>query len=144
MYVTFEWPFQQSKAFISLVKATMSKLQGYCQKFQDGIFGKMEKFFNKFGHKVASHPFITILITLFISGLLMIGFVRFRSEQDRTELWIPTNSELYMNSKWLNEKFPSKTRVQQFMLVSENGDNVLTTKNFKLLLTISEAIAELR
>ena len=104
----------------------------------------MEKFFNKFGRKVASHPIITILITLFISGLLMIGFVRFRSEKDRTELWIPTNSELYMNSKWINEKFPSKTRVPQFMLVSENGDNVLTRKNFKLLLLISKAISELR
>ena len=122
----------------------MSQSQRCCQKFQDGIFGNMEKFFNKFGHKVASHPFITILITLFISGLLMIGFVRFRSENDRTELWIPTNSELYMNSKWINEKFPSKSRVQQFMLLSENGENVLTRKNFKKLLFISKGISELR
>ena len=123
----------------------MTQSQGNCcQKFQDGIFGNMEKFFNKFGHKVASHPFITILITLFISGLLMIGFVRFRSENDRTELWIPTNSELYMNSKWINEKFPSKSRVQQFMLLSENGENVLTRKNFKKLLFISKGISELR
>ena len=122
----------------------MTKLKGCCQKFQDGIFGNMEKFFNKFGHKVASYPFITILITLFISGLLMTGFIRWRSENDRTELWIPTNSDLYLNSKWLNDNFPSKSRIQQFMLVSENGQNVLTKENFKLLLTISQDISNLR
>ena len=74
----------------------------------------------------------------------MIGFIRWRSENDRTELWIPTNSDLYLNSKWLNDNFPSKSRIQQFMLVSENGQNVLTKENFKLLLTISQDISKLR
>ena len=116
----------------------------YCQKFQDIVFGNMEKFFNKLGYKVAKHPFIAILISVSIAGLLMVGFVRWRSETDQTELWIPTNSELYQNNKWLSKTFPSKTRVQQYMLVSENGDNVLTKTNILKLAGISKDISNLR
>ena len=69
--------------------------KGCCQKFQDVVFGNMEKFFNKLGYKVAKHPFIAILISISIAGLLMVGFVRWRDETDLNELWIPSNSELY-------------------------------------------------
>ena len=116
----------------------------YCQKFQDIVFGNMEKFFNKLGYKVAKHPFIAILISVSIAGLLMVGFVRWRNETDASELWVPSNSEWYQNYKWLSETFPSKTRYQQYMLVSENGDNVLTKINMLKLAGISKAISNIR
>ena len=114
-----------------------------CQKFQDVIFGNMERFFKGFGHKVASHPFITILISLMVAGILMVGLVRYRSETDQNELWVPTNSDLYDNNKWKAANFPSKIRFQQYMLISEKGDNVLTKKNFLKLVEISKAINDL-
>ena len=115
-----------------------------CQKCQDVVFGNMEKFFNKLGYKVAKHPFIAILISISIAGLLMVGFVRWRSETDQNELWVPSNSELYQNNQWLSKTFPSKTRIQQYMLASENGDNVLTKINVLKLAGISKAISNLR
>ena len=114
-----------------------------CQKFQDVIFGNMERFFKGFGHKVASHPFITILISLMVASVLMVGLVRYRSETDQNELWVPTNSDLYDNNKWKAANFPSKIRFQQYMLISEKGDNVLTKKNFLKLVEISKAINDL-
>ena len=114
-----------------------------CQKFQDVIFGNMERFFKGFGHKVASHPFITILISLMVAGILMVGLVRYRSETDQNELWVPTNSDLYDNNKWKAANFPSKIRFQQYMLISEKGDNVLTKKNFLKLVEISKNINDL-
>ena len=74
----------------------------------------------------------------------MVGFVRWRSENDRNELWVPANSDLYKINKWMEEKFPSTTRFQQYMLVTENGDNILTKANFQLLLAISKNISTLR
>ena len=55
----------------------MSQLKDYCKKIQDGIFGYMEKCFNEFGCEKPLHTLFTILITLLISGLLMISFLRF-------------------------------------------------------------------
>ena len=57
----------------------MSQLKDYCKRIQDGIFGYMEKCFNEFGCEKALrlHTLFTILITLLISGLLLIGFLRF-------------------------------------------------------------------
>ena len=60
-----------------LCKAIMSQLKDYCKKIQDGIFGYMEKCFNEFGCEMSLHALFTILITLLISGLLMLGFLRF-------------------------------------------------------------------
>ena len=64
-----------------------------CQKFQDVVFGNLEKFFKKFGSLVGNYPYITILISLVISGLLAIGFLAFRKEMDMVELWVPDESE---------------------------------------------------
>ena len=55
----------------------MSQLKDYCKKIEDGIFGYMEKCFNRFGCEMSLHALFTILITLLISGILMIGFLRF-------------------------------------------------------------------
>ena len=55
----------------------MSQLKDYCKKIQDGIFGYMGKCFNEFGCEMSLHTLFIILITLLISGLLMISFLRF-------------------------------------------------------------------
>ena len=109
-----------------------------CQKFQDVVFGNMEKCFKKFGTKVGASPYITILISLVVSGLFMIGFIQFRDELDMVELWVPDESEFYKNNKWVHDNFHQFEREQHYLLASKNNENVLTKDNFKLLLSISK------
>ena len=108
-----------------------------CQKFQDVVFGNMEKFFKKFGSLVGNYPYITILISLVISGLFMIGFLAFRQEMDMVELWVPDETEFYKNNKWVHDNFHSSERIQHYLVASKNGANILTKDNFKILLNIS-------
>ena len=109
-----------------------------CQKFQDGVFGNMEKGFQKFGTLVGGSPYITILIGLLVSGLFMIGLIQFRDEEKMVELWVPDESEFYNNYKWVKEHFHSTERLQHYLLVSRNNKNVLTRDNLELMLTISK------
>ena len=104
----------------------------------------MEKFFDKLGNQVAKKPLITILISVTLAGLLMIGLIRYREETDKNELWLPTNSDTYRQSKWLEKMFPSTRRFQQYMLASKSGENVLTKDNLLMLVDVSEDITNIR
>ena len=114
-----------------------------CQKFQDVVFGNMEKLFKKFGCIVGAHPYITILISFGISGLFMIGFVCFRDERDMIELWVPDESEFYKNNKWVDENFHSSERLQHYLLATKDNANILTKDNFKRLLSISKNMSDI-
>ena len=115
-----------------------------CKKFQHVIFGSMEKFFDKLGNQVAKKPLTTILISVTLAGLLMIGLIRYREETNKNELWLPSNSDTYRQSKWLEKMFPSTTRFQQYMLASKSGENVLTKDNLLMLVDVSEDITNIR
>ena len=95
------WKAFLTKAFIALARKKMpggKKDGNCCQKFQDGVFGNMEKGFQKFGTLVGGSPYITILIGLLVSGLFMIGLIQFRDEEEMVKLWVPDESEFYNKS----------------------------------------------
>ena len=79
-----------------------------------------------------------------VAGSFMIGIIKHREETDKNELWIPSNSAEYKNNKWLENMFPSKTRIQQYMLVSKNENNMLTKSNLLMMLEISQNITYVR
>ena len=126
------------------VKDKQNIMKVCCKKFQDLVFGNMERFFDTLGYQVAKYPFIAILISVLVAGSFMMGIIKHREETDKNELWIPSNSAEYKNNKWLENMFPSKTRIQQYMLVSKNKNNVLTKSNLLMMLDISQNITNVR
>ena len=104
-----------------------------CGSIQRAIFGNMERFFGWFGQKVAKYPHWTVLGVLVFAGLVSCGFLLLESETEQLELWVPTDSDFYRNSKWISETFPSNSRGQSFILATTNGANILTKANLILL-----------
>ena len=115
-----------------------------CQKIQQTIFGNLERFFKWFGEIVAKFPLIVIPISLTFMALTCLGIMNIYEETDQLELWVPSNSEFYENTKWLETAFPSNLRVQQFMLISKNEENVLTKANLQFLAKINKDIGALK
>ena len=115
-----------------------------CQKIQNGIFGNLERFFKWFGEIVARYPLLVIPGSLTFMALCCIGILNLYEETEQLELWVPTDSEFYHNAKWLEEAFPSNVRPQSFMLLTNDGSNILTKKNMQFLAKVNKDIANLQ
>lgn len=113
---------------------------GCCVSVQNAIFGNMERFFCKFGQVVAKFPIWFILGSLFFFGLCCIGFTLLENETDQNELWVPTDSDFYRNTKWTQETFPSTFRFNTFMMVTKDGGDILTKSNLDLMRSIIDYI----
>ena len=82
--------------------------------------------------------------SLIFAGLTSLGFLLLESETEQDNLWIPSNSDFKSNQEWLSKTFPSNVRAQQFMLVTENEENILTKSNLELMNDIMKNISDLR
>ena len=118
--------------------------KAFCLTVQNAVFGNMERFYLWFGEKVAKYPGYVVLGCLIFAGLCSLGFLLLESETDQLELWVPTDSDFYRNNKWISKTFPSKMRAQQFMLISENDENIITKANLDLLNNIMKDISKIR
>ena len=118
--------------------------KAFCLTVQNAVFGNMERFYLWFGEKVAKYPGFVVLGCLIFAGLCSLGFLLLESETDQLELWVPTDSDFYRNNKWISKTFPSKMRAQQFMLISENDENIITKANLDLLNNIMKDISKIR
>ena len=87
---------------------------------------------------------VYVLGCLIFAGLCSLGFLLLESETDELELWVPTDSDFYRNNKWIEETFPSSTRVQQMMLVTKDNTNILTKSNLNIMHDILKEIYKLR
>ena len=96
--------------FSFCLKVAMKGPKVCCLAIQNAIFGNMERFFLWFGQKVTKYPGWVILGCLIFAGLCSLGFLLLESETDQLELWVPTDSDFYRNSKWISETFPSNQR----------------------------------
>ena len=126
-------------------------MKGPCLILQNAIFGNMERFYLWFGKKVAKHPGYVILCCLIFAGFCCAGTFLSKSETDELELFVPRNSDFYRNSKWIEGNFPSKFRVQEFIMVSTGkpwqwyyGENIVTKSNLDLLNNIMKNISRIR
>ena len=104
----------------------------------------MERFYLWLGEKVAQHPLWVILGSIVFAVLCSSGVFLIESETEELQLWIPVNSDFYVNSEWISLNIPSKTRAQQFIIVTENDENILTKANLYLLNDIMKNISKLR
>ena len=93
---------------------------------------------------MAKYPLIVIPVSLTFMALTCLGIMNIYEETEQLELWVPTDSEFYDNTKWLQTTFPSDVRVQSIMLVTKNEENILTKENLLFLVNVSKAITELK
>ena len=77
----------------------------------------------RLGYAVGSFPVLTILLSLFVAGALMVGFIRFQQENRPEELWIPTNVDTVDNLNLVYYYFPEVTRGSYLIITAGNDDD---------------------
>lgn len=85
-------------------------------------------FFFRLGKLVGKSPWITILISLVLTGACSSGLIKFTEESRGEKLWVPQNSISIEHQNWVDEHFPSKSRAALFLFI---GNNVLTPEVLK-------------
>ena len=73
------------------------------RKISQWIVQKLEKFFAWYGGYVAQRPIIMILSCCIVTCLALIGMVGFKMENEPIRLWVPDNSDIAKNFKWLGK-----------------------------------------
>ena len=80
-------------------------------------------YFCRLGKLVGGSPWITILISLILSGSCLIGLMEFTQESRGEKLWTPEDSLAQKHKNWVDANFPTEVRVSIALVVA--GD-VLT------------------
>ena len=80
-------------------------------------------FYYRLGYAVASHPLITIFLSLLVCGVCGIGLVRYESTIDDAKLWVPKTSRVLPEKAWRDKTFPEDDRFTSYIV---SAHNVLT------------------
>ena len=80
------------------------------------------------GKTVGGSPWITILISLVVCGVCLIGVLKFTRENREDKMWVPQHSTAQRHRTWVDKNFPAKMRVSSVLIVA---DNVLTPEVMK-------------
>ena len=102
---------------------------------------RLEGLFAWYGGFVASRPLTLMLTCVLVTGLVMIGLINYRTENNRYKLWIPDDSDFVKNFAWLEEHSPPDARFNSVLLTSD--DNVLTPATLLHMLKIHEKVMNL-
>lgn len=113
---------------------------GCLKKVSNFITGSLEKGFYRLGKLVGGSPWITILISLIVSGLCLVGLIEFTQESRGDKLWTPADSLAQKHKTWVDANFPTELRVSVVLLVA--GD-VLTPVILKEALMIHNKVKQL-
>ena len=83
------------------------------------------------------------LILASLSGIRLA--FEWSSETESSELWVPRDSDFYINKKWLRENYPSSTRGSFIIVkVKDDSQNILTNENLKFLLKIHQVVGSVK
>ena len=83
------------------------------------------------------------LILASLSGIRLA--FEWSSETESSELWVPRDSDFYLNKKWLRENYPSSTRGSFIIVkVKDDSQNILTNENLKFLLKIHQVVGSVK
>jgi len=107
----------------------------------EGIVHTLERFFYWYGLQISRHPLPVILICIVSTGLVGIGMLRYREENNAFKLWIPDNSDFVTDYGWLEENAPPDIRFNSLLVVNE-GSNVLNAETLSHMLSIHKRISE--
>lgn len=104
------------------------------------ITGSLENGFYRLGKLVGGSPWITILISLIVSGSCLIGLMEFTQESRGDKLWTPEDSLAQKHKNWVDANFPTEVRVSIALVVA--GD-VLTPLILKEALMIHQKVKQI-
>ncbi|XP_078353441.1 NPC intracellular cholesterol transporter 1-like isoform X2 [Oculina patagonica] len=104
------------------------------------ITSSLEKGFYRLGKAVGGSPWITILISLVVSGGCIIGALKFTQENRADKLWTPEDSIAQRHKEWVQENFPAEVRVSTVLLVAKN---VLTPETMKTALMVHRRVTQI-
>lgn len=76
--------------------------------------------FSRLGVKVATYPVWTIIICMAVCGLFGIGMKDFKQTTEDAELWVPGDSRIQLERKWVLDKFPRITRYASLIITEVN------------------------
>lgn len=68
-------------------------------------------------------PWTVILCTFLMAALCGLGMIRFELKDSSEPIWIPEDSDVLKNQRWVEEKFPLNYRYNMYIVTA---DNVLT------------------
>ena len=75
---------------------------------------------HRVGFTIANQPVITIIVSLIIPGLLSVGMIEFKFDEDFAELLLPPTSRIFPERDWVEEHVPYEQRPIRLILKNEN------------------------
>jgi len=81
----------------------------------------LDRIFSRIGTTCATYPGITIAVSVFVIGLMSIGWNKFSVETDPVRLWVAPTSEAAQEKAFFDENFGPFYRANQAFLVNDTG-----------------------
>ena len=107
------------------------------QRISDFITGGLERIFYRLGKNVGGKPWLTIILSLILSVLCLLGLLNFQKEGRIEKMWVPERSQALKDKVWVEARFPEKFHSSVFIL---QHDNVLTVENLRKMMEIHSRI----
>jgi len=61
-----------------------------------------------------------VLCTFFVSALFGLGMIRFEQKDSSEPIWVPEDSVVLSNEKWVEKNFPVKHRYNMYIVTADN------------------------
>ena len=79
----------------------------------------------RLGKRVGAKPWLTIILSLILSAVCLLGLLNFQKEGRIEKMWVPEESQALKDKVWVEARFPEKFHSSVFIL---QHDNVLTVE----------------
>ncbi|GBP37965.1 NPC intracellular cholesterol transporter 1 [Eumeta japonica] len=80
----------------------------------------VEQVFYNLGIKVAQNPWKTVVVSWLFVLLSCLGLIQFHIEKNPMNLWVPPESDFFIDTQWYMEKFGNGFRFQKVLATAEN------------------------
>lgn len=90
---------------------------------------------------MAENPKKTICLSWLTVAICCLGFMNFYQERDPLKLWVPSNSQFLVNTKFIMNKFGEGMRKQNVLIVA---DDVLRPEVMQKLDIINKEINDIK
>ncbi|CAB4000186.1 Hypothetical predicted protein, partial [Paramuricea clavata] len=114
-----------------------SNEKGILKKLSHIITSSIENFFYRLGKTVGGSPWITILVSLMVCAVCMVGFLRFEQESRGEKLWVPSDAKAQSDKEWVEDMFPEESAQVNFII---EESNVLTADIMKQIFKIHQEV----
>lgn len=101
----------------------------------------VEGIFYKLGVLVATYPWVTVACSFAFVALSAIGLLRFHMEKNPMKLWVPPESDFFIDTEWYINTFQTGFRLQKVMITS---DNVLKPEVLEILSEITSKVHDIK